>query len=416
MRNRATRARLLTLLSEACELEHSLSCSYLYAAMSIKKEISEGISAREQQRYRLWASQVFHVAAEEMLHLAQAWNLLTAVGGTPYYARPNFPQPAKHFPLNVALLLRRFDAATLSRFVYYEAPSHGRRDQPDLDLPPGALWLIDESFPYQSVGELYGECQAIIESLDEASLFIGEADRQVGEDLIDFPDLVEVTDRESAVRAIQMVTEQGEGTRAGREDSHYGVFTEIQSALSEMERDTDASRPVADNPFVRRRRDQVTPLRFLYPAPAPGLGGPVVSVPITDRRSIEAVDLFDDAYVAMLQALAYVFSNATEEGDHLGWFARAALELMVTVIRPLGEAICQMPSGTKGVNAGPTFAMTRHAQLPVPPSAARLVFGERLAELASHGRDLAGARKEIAAAAALGISSAAANLSRLASE
>ena len=148
MTDKFTRARLLSLLSEACELEHALSCSYLYAAFSIKKEIDEGIEWRQQQMLRRWASQIFHVAAEEMLHLAQAWNLLTAVGGSPYYHRPNFPQAAKHFPLNIALLLRRFDSNTVQRFIYYESPAHERDDLPDLGVPPGALWPIDESFPY----------------------------------------------------------------------------------------------------------------------------------------------------------------------------------------------------------------------------------------------------------------------------
>lgn len=116
MTQRATRARLLSLLSEACELEHALACSYLYAAFSLKRDIAEGIDWRAQQRNRLWASRVYHVAAQEMLHLGQAWNLLTAVGGTPYYARANFPLAARHYPLNVALLLRPFDLATIARF------------------------------------------------------------------------------------------------------------------------------------------------------------------------------------------------------------------------------------------------------------------------------------------------------------
>ncbi len=44
-----TRSKLLSLLSEACELEHGLACSYLFSAFSLKQELSEGLTW-EQQR------------------------------------------------------------------------------------------------------------------------------------------------------------------------------------------------------------------------------------------------------------------------------------------------------------------------------------------------------------------------------
>lgn len=163
----ATRARLLSLLSEACELEHALACSYLYGAFSIKRDIAEGIGWAEQQRNRLWASRVYHVAAQEMLHFAQAWNLLSAIGGSPYYARPNFPLPARYYPLNVALVLRRLDLATIERFVYYETPVHNVEGGDRAPMPPASAWPIDESFPYQSVGQLYHEIRSIIGELGD---------------------------------------------------------------------------------------------------------------------------------------------------------------------------------------------------------------------------------------------------------
>lgn len=379
-----TRARLLSLLSEACELEHALSCSYLYAAFSIKKEISEGLDWRQQQTLRRWAGEIFHVAAEEMLHLAQAWNLLTAVGGAPYYARPNFPQAAKHFPLNVALLLRRFDSATMDRFVYYESPAHERDDLSDLAPPPNALWPIDESFPFGSVGELYGECLRIITD-GPADLFVGEADSQVGQDLVDFPDLVKVTDAPSAERAIHLITEQGEGNDTEHEDSHFGVFLDIQTAVAALPASFEVSRPVADNPYIRRRRDQIATATF----PALEHGG-VSTHEITHPVAILAIDLFDDVYVSMLQAMAYTFSNASYDHATLRTFSQAGLDMMMTVIRPLGEGITLMPSGTPGINAGPTFALSRHATLPMPPDIARRVLFDRMGELHQHAVALSG--------------------------
>src|SRR5688572_6699065 len=91
-----------SLLSEACEVEHALACSYLFAAFSLK---TQGLPWEHQQRVRLWAAQVYFVASQEMLHLAQVWNLLTAVGGVPYYGRPAFPVDRDYFPIGSPLTL-----------------------------------------------------------------------------------------------------------------------------------------------------------------------------------------------------------------------------------------------------------------------------------------------------------------------
>lgn len=408
MQGPVTRSRLLSLLSEACELEHALACSYLYAAFSLKRELAEGIDWAEQQRNRRWASQIYHVAAQEMLHLGQAWNLLSAVGGSPYYARPNFPLAAKHYPLNVALVLRPFDLATLDRFQYYETPANntatGAARPP---MPPAAAWPIDESFTYDSVGELYQEVRGVVEALDEADLFVRDPRSQVGGDLVDFADIVRVVDRASAVEAVERITLQGEGTTEEREDSHYGVFRAIRAQLAALPAGHEAARPVADNPYVRRRRDQV-------PAATVKGGGEIRTTEVTDPLAVSALDLFDDAYVAMLQALAYLFVNAGTDSRLVGPAAQASLELMTTVIKPLGEAICLLPSGQPGLNAGPTFAMSRHTYLPGPEVTSRTVYGERLRELAEHADVLVGAASGVSWVARGQIRGAADNLARIA--
>ena len=104
-----SRGDLLKLLCEAAELEHGIACSYLYAGFSLKRDLSEGgMTWEEQQKVRRWAAQIYFVASQEMLHLALVWNLTTAIGGTPYYLRPNFPQDSKYYPLNARLALEPF--------------------------------------------------------------------------------------------------------------------------------------------------------------------------------------------------------------------------------------------------------------------------------------------------------------------
>src|SRR5712692_343263 len=150
-----TRTDLMKLLCEAAELEHGIACSYLYAAFSLKRDISEGeMTWEEQQKVRRWAGQIYFVAAQEMLHLALVWNLTTAIGGTPYYLRPNFPQSSKYYPFGVPIELEPFGPRSLRRFILYEHPQ---------DIAPArklkrlfALAGDDaEEIEFGTVGEMY---------------------------------------------------------------------------------------------------------------------------------------------------------------------------------------------------------------------------------------------------------------------
>src|SRR6202011_2822135 len=76
-----TREELIYLLSQASELEHGLACVYLFAAHSLKSDVSEGgLDAEQARLVRGWKRRLAGVAIEEMLHLAQVSNMLTAVG------------------------------------------------------------------------------------------------------------------------------------------------------------------------------------------------------------------------------------------------------------------------------------------------------------------------------------------------
>ena len=83
-----TREELIYLLSRAAELEHGLACIYLFAAYSLKNDVSEGGMTDEQATMvRGWRRFLSSVAVEEMGHLAQVSNLLTATGGAPHFKR-----------------------------------------------------------------------------------------------------------------------------------------------------------------------------------------------------------------------------------------------------------------------------------------------------------------------------------------
>src|SRR4029079_10666723 len=77
------RAQLIYLLTEAAEIEHNVLCCYLFAQFSMKDDASEGLTASQMETVRSWRATIGEIAVQEMLHLATACNLLTAVGGAP---------------------------------------------------------------------------------------------------------------------------------------------------------------------------------------------------------------------------------------------------------------------------------------------------------------------------------------------
>lgn len=183
-----SRSDLLTLLSEACELEHGLACSYLFTAFSLKQNVDEGISAAQFHLVKKWASKIFFVASQEMLHLAQVWNLMNAIGGTPYYFRPNFPQTSKYYPFNLPLKLEPFSPESLKRFIAYELPSNVDEKK----FVQNAFGFVSEDdYLYKTVGELYRLIAEGIEYLGD-ELFSGDEQLQLGRDDIDSREIIKI--------------------------------------------------------------------------------------------------------------------------------------------------------------------------------------------------------------------------------
>ena len=196
-----TREELVYLLGEACELEHALLCEYLYAQFSLKRATSEGITADQLVRVRAWEQVLVDIAKQEMLHLALATNILTAVGAAPHFERPNFPILSRWYPPDVQIALVGFGERALRHFMYLERPegmsladaegfSHAGRFEPltadDAQLTPGGQ-------EWKTVGHLYRGIEAGLEHLvrrhGEASVFVGPPRAQATTDLFEWPEL-----------------------------------------------------------------------------------------------------------------------------------------------------------------------------------------------------------------------------------
>jgi CDGSH-type Zn-finger protein/ferredoxin len=410
-----SREELIYLLSRASELEHDLACTYLFAAYSLKSDLFEGGMTSDELEYvRKWKRKLACVAVEEMLHLAQVSNLLTAIGGAPHFRRSNFPVPATAFPFGIELSLDPFSQALIERLVCCEMPESPEMIEPERRavcaelLERVAIGVHDRvaaapalhtTEPYdvdfKTIPELYHKIESGFTTIPEAQLFIGPPEAQANAKYLDEEgQLIAVLDRDSAVRAIEMIVKQGEAATADHPEAHFSVFYTIRGELADLTaqaraqgRSFEPARPVVSNPVTRF------------------VGEGVGRTRITDPLAQELADLFNSAYDTMLLMLTRFFAHIEESEDELRMLARGTLRVMASVLRPLGEALTKMPAGdaNPGKTAGPGFGFNRDVHLLAHKRSAWIFFLERLWELAERTTLLAqddSAPPEIAEAAA----------------
>src|SRR6476660_441418 len=116
------REALIYTLGKAAELEHLVMLQYLFAAVSLKQTVAEGLTPQTLAAVQRWRATLLEISAQEMLHLALVQNLLTAVGAAPRFARPNFPMRAYAYPAGVRIELMPFGEAALRHFAFLERP------------------------------------------------------------------------------------------------------------------------------------------------------------------------------------------------------------------------------------------------------------------------------------------------------
>jgi hypothetical protein len=384
-----TRRDLLYLLAQASELEHSLACQYLFTAFSLKERPNEGITPLQQRMIARWQRQILDIAVQEMLHLALASNLLTAVGGAPYSHRANFPQSKTHTSLSLRFMLAPFGEDTLQRYICFELPQDFQPTQGETDwndvcaqVKAGPEFLLlqpllPKKLDFHAIGELYGlirEGFADIETRLQATgktLFIGPPEAQATSI---WPELEAVNDVASAQRVIDLIVAQGEGTPRDQAHNHFRMFIKILEEYK-AERQNDPAfqpaRPTVENPLLDLQRDQPDAVR---------LGANV----ITDELSRDVMEIFAAGYEVMLQILARYFAHTDENEEQLYVLKSAFLNLMPFVLSPIGKAITQLPAGDgfAGKNAGPSFEVFSDVALLPHLTSAWAYFRERLDEIA----------------------------------
>lgn len=357
-----SREELIQALRTAAELEHGLCCQYLFAAFTMRRtreDFDSDPNLMALQLAQRWAAVLMLVARQEMEHLGIVCNLLNAVGGDLNFERPNFPQPAKRYPLNIPFLLAPFGIPALRRFVWFEKPEGliptFSRDGFCPHYPrPEELSLL-ESLPvreteYRSVQKLYEKILAAFLTLDPGDVFVGNPDRQVDGSQFAYRVTIEpVTNRDQARDAITLVIEQGEGiglTPLDPNGSHFEMLVQILRELEDARRSNPDFHPalnVVSNPVLEQGR---------------GAGTGTI---ITYEPSRMGMKLFNETYqllIVMLQSWFQGFSASQTSPRQAAEFYAAFMPLMTMVIRPVGEILTRMPAGEdEDKNAGPSFEL-----------------------------------------------------------
>ncbi|HEY0468607.1 MAG TPA: ferritin-like domain-containing protein [Polyangiaceae bacterium] len=380
-----SREQLVHMLYEAAELEHTLMCTYLYAAFSLRSGEAEGLSAREAVAVAGWRRAIINVAIEEMSHLAAVWNITAALGGAPRFGRGNFPLDPGNLPAGIVVKLAPFSEAVIQHFVYLERPAtskeldgegfaletHFRRSVDSVRLTPMAL-------DYDTVGAFYetlgAKLKAFVNHLGDDAAFSGDPLLQLSAAELSLPGAKPVVCMKTALGAFATIVEQGEGAPEHSADSHYQKFLAIRgeyAALKAENPDFLPAFPAAHNPVLR---------------PPMGRTGRVW---IEHEEAAETVDLANTGYALMLRLLAhsYLVSRPMPE-------KALAVDLSMGLMRAvtlLAERAVRLPAGPSnpGCNAGMSFTALRDAASLPPGASTRRFFAERLAELSAATNALA---------------------------
>jgi hypothetical protein len=370
-----TREQLIHTLTEAAEIEHNLLCSYLYAVFSIKRAGEPGLTNTQADAVERWRKTILTIALEEMAHLACVNNLLVAIGGAPHFDRPNFPVAPGYHPADVIARLTPFEEATLDHFIFLERPEGAVLQDGDGYEPSGAERQVPvegvtpSAQDYLTVGSLYDSIadgfRVLAAQLGEATFIDPAGGSQADSEIVKLPNIPRVTNLATALRAIEQIKEEGEGSTASGVDSHFDRFLAIKEEwgkLKAIDPDFRPAWPAARDPVMRKPLSEKP------------------RVWITDPSSAAYLDVANAIYGLMLSVLAQIFS--INDADEQRRLMRASVELM-EASAAVSAALARMPAqaNNSGVNAGMTFAVPRNSAYRPLETRARSLFLERARQL-----------------------------------
>lgn len=313
------RKNLLNHLQTAIEIEYSTVPIYLFTYYSILRQPSNfpaSIPPQRQNQIATFANKagalIMSVAVEEMLHMSLAGNIIRSLGGMPdlnLYRKPStqYPTPLPHHNPKFnpdpqakgefKVPLSRLTAMQLGYFLGIEYPEkraakpqgdnwntigqfyHYISDQieqhtTDEDFGQGDEQLGPKRGYYSpnNVDTIYPKNAGVLTDAKKAPTSATLSAAAVYPNEHDSGDLVTVTDRASALRAIDTICEQGEGSPkdpthefddpSDLEETHWYKFKQVREELAGFTPEEQATFVLAfpDNPT----RESYTPKEGAY--------------------------------------------------------------------------------------------------------------------------------------------------------
>jgi hypothetical protein len=314
-------------LQVAIELEHSTIPPYLYALYSIRDGCNLEI-----------ASLMLSVIKQEMLHMSLDCNILNAIGGAPKIDAPKFiPHYPGHLPgaVEKGLIV---PLAPLSKQVVHDV--FMVIESPDTTVdgdPPSAEGV--------TIGQFYRHLQAEIVALGKKkNIFTGKPELQLRTGFAELQN-AGVTDERSALAAIDMIVEQGEGTQVSPLDpehelAHYYKFAEIYHGRALVPNPDLAASKMTPWVFAGH------PIVFDPAGVHPVIVNPSVASYADRPRLLDLNRSFNRAYSDLLRKLHQVFNGRPD------WLGPALLEMQALKHQ---AQLLMTQDVVPGQTAGPTF-------------------------------------------------------------
>lgn len=324
---------LFPMLQNAIKLEHATIPAYLSAMISIKPGTNKEIFG------------IIHsVVIEEMLHLSIACNILNAIGGSPDINVPAFiPTYPGGLPMSIDNDLQ-VSLVPLSLTAVQKIYMGIEEPEDPLVFPVKALAATADEVTYATIGLFY---QAVKDKINELApsypeKLPGDEKKQM---IHMFPpdQLFPIIYREDAIKAIDIIVEQGEGTATSpldpsRELAHYYRFSEIFHGRRLV---ADATEPNGYSYSGEPIAIDTAGVHNMYPDTK------LSDLPV-DSEAWYAASAFSQAYSRLLNALHTTFNGSPDHiTDTLG---------MMYDVKLQGEKMAAMPfPGKPGYTVGPSF-------------------------------------------------------------
>ncbi len=251
-------------LGTALKIEHATLPPYMCALYSIK----DGTNRPAIER-------ILSVVMEEMLHMVLVANLLNSIGGTPKTDGkdlegedfiPKYPGPLPNSDEKFLVSLNPFSVQALNVFLDIERP------QP--------LDAIPQHENYSSIGQFYASIKDEIDwfcaKFGEDKLFTGDPARQVSNEYYysGGGEVIEVSDHDSAHRAIKVIVDEGEGfshsifsgdhEQFGEKPdlAHFYKFNELKVGCAYLPTDSPEGDPTGEKIPIDFSESAVYPANF----------------------------------------------------------------------------------------------------------------------------------------------------------